>query len=127
VLRSGGRSAMTEYRTLEKFLFPGSGPRAEKTRNQFSLVELRPRTGRTHQLRVHLASSGCPILCDGLYGREMEFPAESPVIRRQALHAARLAFQHPADGREMALESQLPADFRTALELLRRPLARRED
>ncbi len=84
VLRSGGRNAVTEYRTAERFLVPGSWflvqrPRTRNqepgTRNSLSLVELRPKTGRTHQIRVHLASSGCPILCDGLYGRETAFPA----------------------------------------------------
>jgi 23S rRNA pseudouridine1911/1915/1917 synthase len=133
VLRSGGRPAVTEYRTVEKFLVPGSGFRVERTRNQepgtrnqFSCLELHPRTGRTHQLRVHLASSGCPILCDGLYGRELEFPEGRAVIRRQALHAARLEFRHPADGRTMSFESPLPADFRSALERLRRPDAPEE-
>jgi len=108
VLRSGGRAATTRYRTLERFA-------------GHSYMELAPRTGRTHQLRVHLASSGCPVLCDGLYGRELEFPAEGAVIRRQALHAAAIEFQHPGGGRVLAIEAPLPADFRAALELLRAP------
>lgn len=106
VLRSGGRAALTAYHTLEAF-------------EGFSYLELVPRTGRTHQLRVHLASAGCPILADGLYGRELEFPPGAPVIRRQALHAAGLGLTHPATGRRLAFAAPPPADFAAALELLR--------
>jgi 23S rRNA pseudouridine1911/1915/1917 synthase len=106
VIRSGGREALTAYRTLERL-------------GDFSLLELRPHTGRTHQLRVHLASCGCPILCDALYGREMEFPSGNAVLRRQALHAAAIGLRHPITGRDLALESAPPADFAAALELLR--------
>ncbi|MHC4916482.1 MAG: RluA family pseudouridine synthase [Planctomycetota bacterium] len=106
VLRAGGRAAQTRYRTLESL-------------GDFSLLELRPRTGRTHQLRVHLASCGCPILCDALYGREMEFPGGSPVIRRQALHAAELEFSHPGTGERVGFKAPPPEDFRAALDLLR--------
>lgn len=117
VLRSGGRAALTGYRTLEQFPSGGNKPPPAA----FSLLELQPHTGRTHQLRVHLASAGCPILADGLYGRETEFPAppESPVIRRQALHAARLELAHPASGERMAFSAPPPADFAAALERLR--------
>ncbi len=114
VLRSGGRPSLTGYRTLERL-------------GGFSCLELRPRTGRTHQLRVHLASAGCPILCDALYGRELEFPAGKPVLRRQALHAAGIEFKHPASGEVLALDAPVPADFRAALEILREPQTPQEE
>jgi 23S rRNA pseudouridine1911/1915/1917 synthase len=106
------------------------------------LVELHPKTGRTHQIRVHLASSGCPILCDGLYGRETEFPTavpsssflvpssttpnqepgtrnQEPLLRRQALHAAAIEFTHPVTGQRLSFTAPPPADFAAALALLR--------
>jgi len=111
-----GKEAESEYRTLE------AGPR-------FSFLALRPRTGRTHQLRVHLASRGNPILCDGLYGREVEAdesylrtgrkdPASGVVLSRQALHAARLSFRHPSTGAVCGFEAPLPADMERTLAVL---------
>jgi len=106
VLHAGGRAALTRYQTLERL-------------GSFSQLELMPRTGRTHQLRVHLASSGCPILCDALYGRESTYPRDEPVLERQALHAAALAFSHPATGERVQFEAPPPDDYRAVLELLR--------
>ncbi|GAB4143740.1 MAG: RluA family pseudouridine synthase [Planctomycetota bacterium] len=92
-----------------------------KTRGRFSLVELRPRTGRTHQLRVHMAAIGCPLVGDKLYGGnediflaklrgELDREArERLVIDRHALHASRLCFFHPMLKREMRIEAPLPA------------------
>ena len=79
----------------------------------FALVRLHPKTGRTHQLRVHLASIGHPILGDRLYGGTMG--PGLPKISRQALHAYRLKFHHPVTGRSMDLESSLPADMKTLI------------
>jgi 23S rRNA pseudouridine1911/1915/1917 synthase len=74
-------------------------------------------TGRTHQIRVHLASRGLPLVGDRLYGGR---PAEG--IERQALHAAELAFAHPLSGRPLAFASPLPADLAPAwLRLTRSP------
>jgi 23S rRNA pseudouridine1911/1915/1917 synthase len=115
--RRDGKDAHTEYRTLERY-------------PKFSYVALKPRTGRTHQLRVHLASRGNPILCDALYGREVEACAsflrtgrraageEEPLISRQALHAARLSFRHPATGIVCGHEAPLPRDMQRALDVL---------
>jgi 23S rRNA pseudouridine1911/1915/1917 synthase len=114
--RRDGKDAETEYRTLERY-------------GKFSFLALKPRTGRTHQLRVHLASRGNPIICDAMYGREIEAGAEflrtgkrvkgeEPIISRQALHAARLSFRHPATGAISAFEAPLPADFQRALNAL---------
>jgi 23S rRNA pseudouridine1911/1915/1917 synthase len=112
----GGRRAVTAWRTVE--VFGGAA----------SLAEVTLQTGRTHQIRVHLAEAGHPLLADAAYGgtrREARLPPDSPVRRaaealgRQALHASRLAFDHPRTGRRLALEAPLPPDFRRALAVLR--------
>lgn len=92
-----GRPARTDYRVL------AAGP--------FSLVELTPRTGRTHQIRVHMAALGCPLAGDWLYGTE-----DRALIPRPALHAARLTLVHPATGQILSLAAPLPADMKKLLE-----------
>jgi len=94
---AGGREAATEFAVLERL-------------PQHTALRLRLLTGRTHQIRVHLAYIGRPLAGDGLYGT-----ASAGGLSRPALHAAMLHLQHPDDGREMAFVSPLPAD----LELLR--------
>jgi 23S rRNA pseudouridine1911/1915/1917 synthase len=78
------------------------------------LLEVEPVTGRTHQIRVHLAAIGHPIVGDSVYGRS------SPVVGRQFLHAWKLAFRMPLGGRQVEFESPLPADLRETLERLRK-------
>jgi 23S rRNA pseudouridine1911/1915/1917 synthase len=80
-----------------------------------SLLRLTLETGRTHQIRVHLAAIGHPVLGDPVYG----VPGTQIGLRRQFLHAARLAFAHPADGRRIELTSELPPDLAEALERAR--------
>jgi 23S rRNA pseudouridine1911/1915/1917 synthase len=87
-----GRDAITEYRVL-------------KSVGGVSLVECRPRTGRTHQIRVHLKHLGCPVLGDPLYGRRGGFS-------RQMLHAWKLEFRHPVTGHRLAFEAAPPPEFR---------------
>ena len=99
---AGGREAITRYRVTEVL----AGGR-------YSLVEAEPVTGRTHQIRVHLAAIGHPIVGDAVYGRR------SKVIGRQFLHASRLGFGMPLGGREVEFESPLPEDLRAALAALR--------
>ena len=94
-----GREAVTEYDVLRRL-------------RGYSLLEARPRTGRTHQIRVHLASIGHPVAGDTTYGR----PA--PGLGRHFLHAHRLAFTHPRTGDRLELESPLPDDLRTWLDTL---------
>lgn len=95
---SGAREARTHF-TLERAL-----PRA-------SLLALKLETGRTHQIRVHLQAIGHPVAGDPDYGTPGLYGLE-----RQFLHATRLAFTHPLDGRALELRSPLPADLRAALE-----------
>ncbi len=76
---------------------------------KYALVELHPRTGRTHQIRVHMASIGCPIVGDDLYG------TPSPLIGRHALHATCVELRHPITGEPMRFESPLPQDMETLL------------
>jgi 23S rRNA pseudouridine1911/1915/1917 synthase len=104
-----GKHAVTHYRTLEALDFA-------------ALVECRLETGRTHQVRVHMASMGHPLLGDPVYGRtpprlrtllaELEF-------RRQALHARELGFIHPISSERLHWHSELPVDLRELLEALR--------
>jgi len=93
----------------------------------FAAVRIAPKTGRTHQIRLHLASIGCPVLCDRLYGGRARLTLgdlrrdpndESPLIERQALHARRLTILHPTDGRELTFEAPLPEDMSRTLEAL---------
>jgi 23S rRNA pseudouridine1911/1915/1917 synthase len=86
-----------------------------------ALVEVELETGRQHQIRVHLAHVGLPILGDAVYGRP---PRGRPLARRPMLHAFRLAFAHPVTGARVAVESPPPEDFQKALAALRRAAPR---
>jgi 23S rRNA pseudouridine1911/1915/1917 synthase len=99
---AGGRDAATRYRV-----------RDELAVGKYSLAEVEPITGRTHQIRVHMAAIGHPVVGDAVYGRR------SDIIARQALHAWKLAFAMPLGGRTVEFESPPPADVRAALERLR--------
>ena len=107
------REAVTRYEVVERF-------------RGAALVRVTPKTGRTHQIRVHLAHIGCPVLCDVLYsGRSVIEPplfglsAGPPLIARQALHAANLAIDHPASGERLTLAAPLPSDMERLLAALR--------
>jgi 23S rRNA pseudouridine1911/1915/1917 synthase len=105
------RSARTRYALLEPF-------------GTLSLLRLEPETGRTHQIRVHLAAMGHPVLADPLYGtrKGRALPARGPgrSFPRQALHAAEIRFPHPVTSAIVRLEAPLPHDMRALLEELRR-------
>lgn len=107
VLRIGGKPARTHYKVVETF-----GATA-------ALVECRLETGRTHQVRVHMAHLGHPLIGDPVYGRPRSIPGLSLDIGRQALHAAVLGFHHPGLDKPVLFESELPADFRETLDKLR--------
>lgn len=105
-----GRRAVTDLESIE--LLHGS-----------ALVRCRLETGRTHQIRVHLAEHGHPVLGDPLYGKSIRDPELRRVgaeLGRQALHAAVLAFDHPITGEAMRFETEPPEDFQKALRALRR-------
>lgn len=104
---AGARSAVTDYRVCRRWDTP-EGPVA--------LVELFPRTGRQHQIRVHLRAIGAPLLVDPLYGR----PQPALGMERLALHAAALAFPDPATGSAVTVEAPLPFDLRALLDRLDR-------
>lgn len=118
VVARGGKEAETHYRVV-KVLAQGAA----------SLVECRLMTGRTHQIRVHMASRGHPLLGDPLYGRTTarrlaalpeEARATVQAFRRQALHAASLGFRHPASKEWLQFQSLLPQDQEFLLETLER-------
>jgi 23S rRNA pseudouridine1911/1915/1917 synthase len=91
--------------------------RVERRLRDAALLRVRLETGRTHQVRVHLASIGHPVLGDRVYGGRRA--AAAPLApARQALHAAVLGFRHPSSGVELRFESPLPADLAAALEAL---------
>ncbi|WP_322807838.1 RluA family pseudouridine synthase [Thermanaerothrix sp.] len=97
-----GREAITEYHTLEAF-------------RQHTLLEVHPLTGRTHQIRVHMAFLGCPIVGDTLYGhRHPSLP-----VSRHFLHAARLTLRLPGENEPRTFEAPLPADLERILAWLR--------
>ena len=98
-----GRSAWTEYRVLRRF---GQDGRA----GAFTLLEARIGTGRTHQIRVHLASIGHPVAGDTLYGAPAKIEGHPP-LGRYFLHAHRIRFCQPSTGAEIALESPLPGEL----------------
>jgi len=108
VARGGepARPALTRFTVLERF--PGA-----------ALLELELGTGRQHQIRVHLAHVGTPVLGDPVYGAPGAGPT-LPKIRRQMLHARRLVFEHPLTGAAVQVESPLPEDFAGAVAELRR-------
>lgn len=99
VLRVGGKPARTHYKVIETF-----GATA-------ALIECRLETGRTHQIRVHMAHIGHPLVGDPVYGRPRTIPGLTLGLSRQALHAAVLGFQHPTTHKTLRFESALPKDF----------------
>ena len=91
-----GREAHTDYEVIQRY-------------GHFTFVRLFPKTGRTHQIRVHMASLSHPVLGDGLYGGKLD--AKFKKMPRQALHAHRLEFSHPETKKWMQFESPLPEDM----------------
>ncbi len=127
-IAESGKRAVTHYWTIERYgqLAGGSAGRAAA-----ALIECRLETGRTHQIRAHLAHIGAPLIGDPLYGkfRGLKIEGAGPAVERakeiaaafprQALHAAVLGFAHPITGEELRFESALPADIEELLAALR--------
>jgi 23S rRNA pseudouridine1911/1915/1917 synthase len=120
-----GKLAITQYWTVETY---GQLVDAAAGRPAASMIECRLFTGRTHQIRAHLAHLGCPLIGDPLYGKQRGLRALGPnadavdaVVRafsRQALHAAVLGFAHPITGAQLRFESPLPADLQALRQCL---------
>jgi 23S rRNA pseudouridine1911/1915/1917 synthase len=130
----GAREAVTHYRVVRRFAVPGAWMAQQLPQESllfaaeslfFSLVELQPHTGRTHQLRVHLAALGHPIVGDRLYTLDdaawaawrdaPHAPQYADLLGRQALHCAAMTLAHPEDGRPVTYEAPLAADFAALL------------
>ena len=110
VLEYGGKEAITNYRVLEYF-------------NGFSYVECKLQTGRTHQIRVHMKSIGHPLVGDPTYGtKKINYSADIVAaiqeLDRQALHAKKLAFNHPVTGKLTNFSTRLPDDIKNLLDVL---------
>ncbi len=109
-----GKPAVSHYRVLERFA-------------SHTLVQVKLETGRTHQIRVHMAHIHCPLVGDPVYGGRLRMPrgaserlqAALRGFRRQALHAQRLAFMHPQSGELVSWEVDMPEDFAALLEVVR--------
>ncbi len=115
---AGGKESFTRFEVEERY-------------RGFTLLRAYPKTGRQHQIRVHAAAIGLPLLVDDLYGERTEFflssikkkfrdygREERPLIDRLTLHAARLAFLHPRNGKRVEFESEPPKDFRAVVNQL---------
>jgi 23S rRNA pseudouridine1911/1915/1917 synthase len=111
-----GKEAVTFYEVLESF-------------RGFSLLRLIPKTGRTHQIRVHLSHIKHPVVADDMYGgkfiylwqlADAEPAVQEPVINRVALHASTLGFKHPTTGEMVTFEAPLPEDMQNLLNILRK-------
>ncbi|MDD5459213.1 MAG: RluA family pseudouridine synthase [Phycisphaerae bacterium] len=111
-----GKEAITFYKVLEEF-------------RGFSFLELNIKTGRTHQIRVHMTHIKHPIVADDMYDGKLVYPwqlkdaeqvVEEPVIKRPALHAYSLSFTHPTTGKEVTFTAPLPEDMQNLLDMLRK-------
>jgi 23S rRNA pseudouridine1911/1915/1917 synthase len=127
VLKEGGKEAITHYRILETFTLRGAGPRIGPGAPLASLVECRLETGRTHQIRVHMAHLACPVMSDATYAsgflsknRALPEDVQSAImtLNRQALHATVLGFEHPYTGKALRFESTVPCDMARLLRVL---------
>jgi len=120
-VQEGGREAVTHWQVLERYARPKGPPKTGKRADPVaSLLECRLETGRTHQIRVHLASISHPLLGDSVYGAGyrskaalLPEPAQIALrdLGRQALHAHILSFEHPVHGKIMRFRSELPPDL----------------
>ncbi|EKD62315.1 MAG: hypothetical protein ACD_52C00229G0001, partial [uncultured bacterium] len=104
----GGREAKTNYTTLERFV------------DAYTLLELRPETGRTHQIRIHLKHIGHPIVSDSFYAGRKTNRKDRKWCPRLFLHASKISFLHPESKKILVYTSDLATDLRVVLDLLER-------
>lgn len=109
----GGRESVTLYKVITYYQDDGR-------KEFYSYVELLPKTGRTHQIRVHLKYLGYPIFADFLYAGRKTAKKDRKILGRVFLHASKISFIHPMSGKEMHFESPLPAELESVLKQLRR-------
>lgn len=129
VVMEGGREAETSYEPIDRYtlseakmgeLFPGLNKNQKrklerKLYGEFTLLRCFPRTGRTHQIRVHLKHIGFPIVGDEKYAGRKTARWDSRWVPRQFLHAAKISFHHPMSGKVLVFESPLPDDLQQVL------------
>ncbi len=111
----GGRDALTEYKVISYFFLA-----SELKNNFFSLVEIYPKTGRTHQIRIHLKYQGYPIVSDTFYlGRKLA-RRDSTLCPRLFLHAKEISFEHPESKKDLTLKSEIPLELKLVLKKLKK-------
>lgn len=103
------KEAVTEYKVKERFVFDG---------NHYTLLEVFPLTGRTHQIRVHLSSIGHPIIGDTIYSKKKRKEEKALLAHRLMLHAFSISFQSPS-GKLLHIEGHIPDDFEAVLKVVR--------
>lgn len=128
-VENGGKPATTRYEVRENFESPRgiellqsehpSDRKLPPPKARFALVKLYPKTGRTHQLRVHMSAKGYPIVGDTMYGGRIVEAADGYRLARQALHAYEITFVHPGTLETMTLQAPLPPDITGLLQRLR--------
>lgn len=108
-LRRGGRDAETRWEVVERL-------------RGATLVKVEPRTGRTHQIRVHFSENGFPVMADRVYGGRKSRPrgVAGDLMKRHALHAKRLGFTHPGSGKRMEFSAKIPEDMASLVDFLRK-------
>ncbi|MEM8835798.1 MAG: RluA family pseudouridine synthase [Planctomycetota bacterium] len=123
-----GKPSITVYRVRERYELPDALRASRHPLCGYTLVELELRTGRTHQIRVHMAASGHPLIGDDMYGGPLldlahltgkNSDTDVRAMHRQALHAAMLGFRHPHTGEGLVFQAPLPDDFRVLIAMLR--------
>ncbi len=122
VVKAGGKESLTHYEVIESF-------------DDYSLVKCMPKTGRTHQIRVHMKHIGCPLVCDEVYSRDlqkfcvMEVDEQGSkhkvcLLSRHALHSYQISFMHPVTGNSLNFTAPLPLDIEKVLSALRTKIRR---
>lgn len=109
-----GRESYTKFRLIKKYLLPKG-----KSNEELSLVNVFPKTGRTHQIRVHFQYIGHPIFADSLYSGRKTYVIDKKFLTRQFLHASKIKFISPTNGTEVEFEARLPSELEDFLKKLR--------